>query len=116
MMNFMQALATVFHGDHVTRESWDNPKLVFKMNKGQLCVRLDDGLDHPLIISQEDIDGEDYMIVPQPGPRVQPAPIMVPQVQMAPMKAAPAPYKMPAVAPPAAADELDPRDKQGIDQ
>lgn len=83
-MTFYSALAKVNHGDCVTRESWDNPSLHLKMHKGQVCVKLDDGLYHPLIVSQEDFDGEDWTVV-NGGPAKIPAkditvvPIPVPQ-------------------------------------
>lgn len=68
MMGFIQALSNVFNGGVATRESWDNPNLHIKMHKGQLCVRLEDGLNHPLIVTQEDIEGEDWLMVPQSMP------------------------------------------------
>ena len=67
MMSFLQAMATVNHGDAVTRESWDDPNLHVKMHKGQMCVKLQDGVYHPMIVSQEDFDGEDWIVVNMPG-------------------------------------------------
>jgi len=62
-MDFYQALKAVSRGNLVTRESWDNPKLHFKMHNGQVCTVLHDKLPHPLLVSQEDLDAEDYLIV-----------------------------------------------------
>jgi hypothetical protein len=66
-MTFLQAMAAVNHGDTVTRESWDDPNLHVKMHKGQMCVKLQDGVYHPMIVSQEDFDGEDWITVQVPG-------------------------------------------------
>jgi hypothetical protein len=101
-MDFFDALKKVNEGQIVTRELWDDPMVHFKMHKGQLVVRLDDGLNHPLIVSQEDLDADDYFVT-----------VMGPQVQIAPIvPAATAPKADPPAAPPG---ELDCRDKSAPD-
>lgn len=99
MMDFYAALKCVHNGGVVTRESWDNDGLHIRMYKGQLCIRLEDGLNHPLIVSQEDLDGDDWMMVtlanvPKIPGDVQPMP--TPKFDIVP--------------------GIDPRDKLGIDQ
>jgi hypothetical protein len=97
-MSFLNALACVNHGDIVTSESWGNEDFHIRMNKGQMVVKLEDGLYHPMIVSQEDFDRDDWYVV---GPAAPIAPTI-------PMKLAN------PVEPIATAD--DPRDQPGKDE
>jgi hypothetical protein len=86
MMTFTRALDAVNEGQTVTRESWDNPELHVRMNKGQLCCKLADGVYHPMIVSQEDFDGEDWQIVDVAGvPKIPGTPIRGSQQMTAPL-------------------------------
>jgi hypothetical protein len=110
MMSFIQALSHVIEGENATREMWDNPKVQMKMHGGKLCFLLDDGLNHPALITQEDIDGDDWMIVPKPGPK------MIGAVEARPAPANPAKAADPAGACAAPVEgALDPRDQCGKD-
>ena len=101
-LDFFDALRKVNEGQIVTRELWDDPMVHMKMHKGQLVVRLDDGLNHPLIVSQEDLDADDYFVT-----------AMRPQIQVTPIvPAATAPKAEPPAPPPTA---LDCRDKSAPD-
>lgn len=132
MMGFLNALAMVNRGEAVTRESWDNPKTYAVMHNGKLCLYLEDKQYHPMIIVQEDFDGEDWMVVSQAGPRI---PGTDRRAQTLEMAIAP-PGTSPKPAPPCAAPvqhgagpapglvdqsppkdaKLDPRDQCGPDQ
>lgn len=98
-LSFLQALTIVQRNKAASRESWDNPALFIHMHKGQVCVRLDDGLDHPLIVSQEDMEGDDWFEVPKPTNKV-------PGID---------PATTPPLPPAGPADGIDPRDKPGVD-
>jgi hypothetical protein len=103
-MDFFDALKKVSHGAIVTREMWDDPMVHMKMNKGKLVVRLDDGQNHPLLVTQEDMETDDWFTVTI-GPQV---------VEVFP---APAPVTTPKAEPPAPppGTELDSRDKSAPD-
>ena len=101
-LDFFDALRKVNEGQIVTRELWDNPMVHMKMHKGQLVVRLEDGLDHPLIVSQEDLDADDYFVTTL-GPQIMVAPVVPP---------ATAPKAEPPPPPPG---DLDVRDKSAPD-
>lgn len=101
-LDFFDALKKINEGQIVTCELWDNPMIHMKMHKGQLVIRLEDGLDHPLIISQEDLDSDDYFVTTM-GPQIMVAPV-VPSTM--------SPKAEPPVAPPST---LDCRDKSASD-
>ena len=62
-MRFGEAFAALLDGEKVTRLEWGNPDLYCSHVGGFICTRLDDGLDHPWIISDGDIAATDWIIV-----------------------------------------------------
>jgi len=61
-LNFPQAICEVKVGNKVTRLSWNNPKEFILLSGGKLCIMKADG-PHPLIVSDGDMFGEDWVVV-----------------------------------------------------
>lgn len=61
-MSFYDALKAVRSGKRVTKLEWGNPMVFLCLYQGQLCLHKDDLLYHPLIISEQDLDGNDYVL------------------------------------------------------
>lgn len=69
-MNFIEAISAVFNdSDHVTRQAWNNRSIYLLMEDGKLCIKgfdgskPDDGLAHPLIVSEQDFFAHDWEIL-----------------------------------------------------
>lgn len=63
-MDFPMALRQVMIGKKITKLEWGNPKIYVRMKDGFLTIRKEDGRFHSLLISDGDIFGEDWVVVP----------------------------------------------------
>ncbi len=59
-MDLPTALYKVKNGFKITRQDWDSDELYASMSGGRLCVRMEDKLFHPWLISDVDMDAEDW--------------------------------------------------------
>lgn len=69
-MTFTQVLSAVFNdADHITRRAWNNHAIYILLEDGKLCIKgydatkPDDGLPHPLIVTEQDYYAEDWEVV-----------------------------------------------------
>ena len=69
-MTFTEALTAVFKdNDRITRRSWNSRSIYVLLEDGKLCIKgfasegVDDGLPHPLIVSEQDYFADDWEII-----------------------------------------------------
>ncbi len=62
-MNFFDALRKVQDGKCVTRQEWNDENIYVHMNGANLVIKLPDGLDHPLLVTDGDMSGEDWRVI-----------------------------------------------------
>jgi hypothetical protein len=62
LVDFPTAIKAVSLGHTATKQSWDNRRVYVRLSGGLLCIRQTDGVDHPLILSAEDLAGRDWIV------------------------------------------------------
>jgi hypothetical protein len=60
VVTFFEAMEAVAIGKRITKEDWKNARAF--MEKNQLTIEIN-GKKHGWIISQADLDGEDYIVI-----------------------------------------------------
>lgn len=64
LMTFSGATAAMQDGKHVTRKEWADPDIYGLLSDGRLKIHLKDGSYHDWIISDGDLAGEDWYVLP----------------------------------------------------
>ena len=59
---FFQALQEVINGKKITRASWPNGETISLHNRF-LSIKKDDGTIHPLLVSEGDLKGDDWVVI-----------------------------------------------------
>lgn len=62
-MSFFDALPAVLIGKNITKLEWNDNMIYVKLDGGQLKIMLEDGLLHPLIVSEGDLRGTDWVVL-----------------------------------------------------
>lgn len=69
-MTFTEALSAAFNdGDNITRRAWNNRNQFVAVEETKLCIKgydagkPDDGLYHPLIVTEQDYFADDWEVV-----------------------------------------------------
>lgn len=62
-MDFYQALRHVYEGGKVTKLEWGSTEEYLLLRNNQLQLRKKDGTFHPLIVSDGDMAGKDYVVI-----------------------------------------------------
>ena len=63
-MDFAEAIKEILEGKKVTKLEWDDPKTYLALQGGHLQIHKSKGTDHDLIVSEGDMRGEDWVLVP----------------------------------------------------
>lgn len=61
-MDFSVAIRQVVDGKKITRVDWAKPEAYAYLKDGILVIRLEDGLDHNWILSEEDLLALDWVL------------------------------------------------------
>ena len=63
--NFPEAMRELLQGVKVTKLEWDNDNIYLTIYNGFLMIKLEDGLLHQLIVSEGDMQGVDWVVLPE---------------------------------------------------
>ena len=62
--NFYDVLRKVFEENvSATRQEWNMPHVYIKMHNSKLCIYNEDKIFHPLIVTDGDIAGTDWVLI-----------------------------------------------------
>ena len=62
LSSFFAALREVSLGKKATKLEWNNPNIYIIVNDDRLQIKLEGGEFHDLIVSQADMDGQDWAV------------------------------------------------------
>ena len=60
-MDFFEALRRIANGEHITKQEWGDNEYWGQLLDGKLVLRKPDGICYPWIISDGDLNGNDWM-------------------------------------------------------
>ncbi len=61
--DFYEALAHVAAGKSITKLEWKDESIFLKLVDGRLCIYKEDKLFHPLIVTDGDMIGLDWVVI-----------------------------------------------------
>ena len=61
--NFYEALKAVVSGQRIQRLEWEDKEYYGVMDNNILCIHKPDGENHPWIISDGDLGGDDWIVI-----------------------------------------------------
>ena len=67
MMDFPSAMKEVAEGKKVTKLEWKNTNIFLLLTDGFLKIHKEDGTTTPLLVSDGDMMGQDWIVVPPIG-------------------------------------------------
>jgi hypothetical protein len=62
-MSFPEAMQSVIDGGKVTKSEWGSSNIYIYLVEEKLCIRKEDGVSYPVLISEGDMKGEDWVKV-----------------------------------------------------